>query len=121
MNTLFNLAETYLVAALIDFFDSKLDYEKRKNGWIIDNKDFLFAELFKDIRTAIDDIHLKSCLLKKACIENMSRYVKKDGRLPYFLERITKSGRKTFLLTNSEWWYTNHIMRYLLGGKFFRL
>ena len=32
------------------------------------------------------------------------RYVRRDPRLPETLARIRRSGRKTFLLTNSDWW-----------------
>jgi hypothetical protein len=75
------------------------------------------AFIFQDLRTAIDDIHLHSCLLKKNCLANLPRYVKKDVRLPSMLERIRNSGRKIFLLTNSDWWYSSQIMNFLLGGK----
>ena len=72
---------------------------------------------FQDIRSAIDDMHVESLLLKKTCLANLTKYVKKDDRLPGMLERIRASGRKTFLLTNSDWWYTKHIMTYLLGDE----
>ena len=64
----------------------------------------------------MDDIHLRSLQLKKSCINNIEQFVRRDHRLPAMLERIRQSGRKTFLLTNSDWWYTNNIMNYLLGG-----
>eukprot|EP00092_Neocalanus_flemingeri_P002248 GFUD01002394.1.p1 GENE.GFUD01002394.1~~GFUD01002394.1.p1 ORF type:complete len:504 (+),score=173.37 GFUD01002394.1:133-1512(+) len=115
MNTLFNLAETFLIAALVDHFDQREDYEGTATGWVKDGKEFTFAQLFKDLRTAIDDIHLYSCLLKKNCLTNLPKYVKKDKRLPVMLERMRSSGRKTFLLTNSDWWYTRQIMNFLLG------
>jgi len=115
MNTVFNLAETCLVAALVHHFESKDDTVCTATGWTRDGQDVTFASLFKDIRAAIDDIHVDSLLLKKTCIANLSRYIKKDDRLPAMLRSIKASGRKTFLLTNSDWWYTNHIMNYLLG------
>ena len=68
------------------------------------------------MRTAVDDIHLKSLKLKKSCISNIEQFVRRDPRLPAMLEGIRESGRATFLLTNSDWWYTNNIMKYLLGG-----
>lgn len=37
----------------------------------------------------------------------------KDERLPMLLSRIRESGAKVFLLTNSEYWYTQKIMTYL--------
>ena len=64
----------------------------------------------------MDDIHLRSLELKKSCINNIEQFVRRDPRLAPMLEGIRRSGRKTFLLTNSDWWYTDNIMTYLLGG-----
>ena len=33
-------------------------------------------------------------------------YVERDSRLPTLLTHLRKNGAKVFLLTNSEWWYT---------------
>ena len=71
----------------------------------------------QDIRAAIDDIHVDSLLLKKTCLAHLAKYVKKDERLPDMLRSIQESGRKTFLLTNSDWWYTSQVMNYLLGKE----
>lgn len=46
-------------------------------------------------------------------MENLDYYVKKDPRLPILLNRIRESGAKTFLLTNSDYNFTNKIMTYL--------
>ena len=46
-------------------------------------------------------------------VENMEEYVVKDERLPMLLSRMKESGAKVFLLTNSEYWYTEKIMNYL--------
>lgn len=43
----------------------------------------------------------------------MAYYVKKDKRLPTVLSRIRESGAKLFMLTNSDYTYTNEIMTYL--------
>lgn len=39
--------------------------------------------------------------------------MKKDERLPMFLARLRESGAKTFLLTNSDYNFTDKIMTYL--------
>ena len=74
--------------------------------------------MVQDVRIAIDDKHVDSLLLRKTCLANLTNYVKKDDRLPGMFERIRASGRKTFLLTNSDWWYIKYIMTYLVptGG-----
>ena len=45
----------------------------------------------------------------------IARYIRQDPRLPALLAKIRSSGKKTFLLTNSDWWYTSHVMAFLLG------
>ena len=139
MNTLFNLPETFLVAALIDYYDVDPSFTATEDGlgWVDNraNKVFTFRNLFQvrtqnvlvftlftysfgqDIRTAIDDIHLRSMKLKNAVIESPDKYIRKDPRLSPLLLGIRTSGRKSFLLTNSDWRYTSHVMKYLLGGE----
>ena len=54
-------------------------FEPTKSGWMdpSSGSEITFAKLFKDLRTAIDDIHLTSLKLKKAVIENPKRCKKK--------------------------------------------
>ena len=47
MNTLFNLAETFLIAALVDYLDKRRDYEGTRRGWLKDGEEFTFSQLFK--------------------------------------------------------------------------
>ena len=47
MNTLFNLAETFLIAALVDYLDNRGDYERTSRGWLKDGEEFTFSQLFK--------------------------------------------------------------------------
>jgi len=116
MNTLFNLAETHLIASLTHFMDNRSDAEVVAGGWKVGPDKVTYDQLFQDLREAIENLH-EERILKIKTVENLHKYVKKDARLPQFLARIRESGRKTFLLTNSDWWYTQHIMRYLLGDK----
>ncbi len=51
--------------------------------------------------------------MKIQTVENLEEYVHKDERLPMLLSRIRESGAKIFLLTNSDYKYTNRIMTYL--------
>ena len=116
MNTLFNLAETFLISALTDFYDRLEGVVHTEAGWLLPSGASLtFAQLFQDLRAAIDDIHLTSLLLKRAVIAEPGRYIRRDPRLPELLARIRRAGKQAFLLTNSDWWYTNHVMTFLLG------
>ncbi|XP_018917824.2 cytosolic purine 5'-nucleotidase isoform X5 [Bemisia tabaci] len=112
LNTLFNLPETYLLACLIDFFTNSPQYTRDKTG--VRDGDLLmsFRSIFQDVRSAVDWIHIQGDL-KSETIKNLDEYVKKDERLPMILTRIRESGAKVFLLTNSDYNFTDKIMTYL--------
>ena len=55
--------------------------------------------------------------LKKLTVEDLPRYVMKNSCLLDMLRQIKVGGRKAFLLTNSDWWYTQIIMKYLLNDE----
>ena len=40
-----------------------------------------------------------------------------DPELPLTLHKLRSSGKKLFLLTNSQWDYTTHVMSFLLEGQ----
>lgn len=71
-----------------------------------------FKSIFQDVRNAVDWVHEKGDLKRKTC-ENLNEYVVQDERLPMLLTRMRESGAKVFLLTNSEYWYSEKIMTYL--------
>ncbi|KAL0102690.1 hypothetical protein PUN28_018185 [Cardiocondyla obscurior] len=112
LNTLFNLPETYLLACLIDFFTNSPQFTREKTGVKEGELTMSFKSIFQDVRNAVDWIHLHGDLKSKT-IENLDEYVKKDERLPMFLTRIRESGAKVFLLTNSDYVFTDKIMTYL--------
>ncbi|KAK9737855.1 5prime nucleotidase family [Popillia japonica] len=112
LNTLFNLPETYLLACLVDFFSNSPQYAKTLNGVKCGELFMSFKSIFQDVRSAVDWVHLHGDLKKKT-VENLQQYVRKDERLPMFLARLRESGAKTFLLTNSDYNFTDHIMTYL--------
>ena len=54
--------------------------------------------------------------LKKTVLQTPELYIKTDSRLSPMLLGIRMSGKKVFLLTNSDFRYTKGIMTFLLGG-----
>ncbi|XP_076252271.1 5' nucleotidase B isoform X1 [Rhynchophorus ferrugineus] len=112
LNTLFNLPETYLLACLIDFFTNSPEYSKMDTGVKCGELLMSYQSIFQDVRNAVDFVHLKG-ELKQRTTENLEKYVRKDERLPTFLARLKESGAKTFLLTNSDYNFTDKIMTYL--------
>jgi len=117
MNTLFNMPETFLFAAIVDLYNRREGMERMEHGWRDtnnQNNEISFRKLFQDLRSGVDYIHMESMELKTCTVKDLPRYVKKDDRLVTMLRQMRDAGRKTFLLTNSDWWYTNIIMGYLL-------
>lgn len=116
LNTLFNLPETYLVACVIDFFDKNPAYQKTSDKTGVKSGEVVmsYKSIFQDIRSAVDWVHFDSDM-KKIILENLDTYVEKDPRVAQLLTQLRECGRKTFLLTNSDYVYTNGVMTYLLG------
>ncbi|XP_034047931.1 5'-nucleotidase, cytosolic II, like 1 isoform X3 [Thalassophryne amazonica] len=112
LNTLFNLPETYLYACLVEFFTNSQRYKNLLNGYQHGDLFMSFRSMFQDVRDAMDYIH-NSGTLKDATLKNMDKYVIKDPNLPVMLKRIKKVA-KVFLATNSDYIYTELIMKYLL-------
>lgn len=112
LNTLFNLPETYLLACLVDFFTNSPQYTREKTGVKGGELFMSFKSIFQDVRGAVDWVHIQGDL-KDRTIKDLDLYVKKDERLPMFLTHIRESGAKVFLLTNSDYNFTDKIMTHL--------
>jgi HAD superfamily 5'-nucleotidase-like hydrolase len=100
VDTLFHLPEVYLYLALVDFYEDR----GRKPD---------YRELYQDVRDMIDEAHADGSL-KSEILKDPGRFVSPDPRLGAFLMSLRESGRKVFLLTNSERFYTDTILSYLL-------
>ncbi|KAM3874310.1 5'-nucleotidase, cytosolic II, like 1 [Diretmus argenteus] len=117
LNTLFNLSETYIYACLVDFFTRCNRHSNLPIGFQHGDLFMSFRGMFQDVRDAMDYIH-DTGSLKERTIKNLEKYVVKDPNLPILLSRI-KEVSKIFLATNSDYSYTEVIMKYLLenGSK----
>jgi len=112
LNTLFNQPETYLLACLVDYFTNSPEYESANQGFKCDELVMSYKSVFQDVRNAVDYVHMHGDI-KKITIERKSEFVNQDERLPKLFQHLKDSGAKTFLLTNSGWWYTDALMSYL--------
>src|SRR5690606_92872 len=101
IDTLFALPEAVMYIALVDYFD------QHGGGPGYD-------QLFADIRASIDEAH-RDDTLKSVIKSNMAEYIQDDPKLAETLHKMRSSGKRTFLLTNSLWDYTDAVMSYLLG------
>lgn len=115
LNTLFNLSETYLYTCLVDFFARCTRYINAVTGYQHGDLFMSYRSMFQDVRKAMDFIH-DTGTLKGQTIKNLDKYVIKDPNLPILLDRI-KLGAKVFLATNSDYSYTEVIMKYLLENN----
>ncbi len=51
--------------------------------------------------------------LKQETVSNLDKYIHRDERLPMLFKRMRDNGKKIFLLTNSDYIYTEKVMSYL--------
>jgi HAD superfamily 5'-nucleotidase-like hydrolase len=105
VDTLFHHPEAYLYLSLIDVQEEagrRPDYRK----------------LYRDVREMIDESHADGSI-KREIQSDPGRFVSPDPRLGAFLESLRAADRKVFLLTNSEYYYTDILLSHLLraGGK----
>ncbi|XP_041815755.1 5'-nucleotidase, cytosolic II, like 1 [Chelmon rostratus] len=115
LNTLFNLSETYLYSCLVDFFTRCTRYTNHLKGYQHGDLFMSYRSMFQDVRDAMDFIH-DTGILKDRTIKNLEKYVVKDPNLPILLTRV-KEVAKVFLATNSDYSYTEAIMKYLLESN----
>lgn len=117
LNTLFNLPETNLMACLVDYFDRSSDFKRTRNGVLSSDELLLtYKSIHQDVRGAVDWVHDKGTL-KQLTLDNLETYVVKEPKLLQLLSRMRKNGRKTFILTNSGYSYTDKILSHLLDEK----
>jgi 5'-nucleotidase len=104
VDTLFSLPESTLMAGIIEHYKLKGAPLPKTPG-----------ELCIDIRNSIDEAHCDNSL-KAEIIADLNKYVIKDPDLAPTLHKLKSAGKKLFLLTNSEHYYTDAVMRFLLDG-----
>eukprot|EP00240_Pyramimonas_obovata_P002396 CAMPEP_0118946524 /NCGR_PEP_ID=MMETSP1169-20130426/44352_1 /TAXON_ID=36882 /ORGANISM="Pyramimonas obovata, Strain CCMP722" /LENGTH=512 /DNA_ID=CAMNT_0006892513 /DNA_START=525 /DNA_END=2063 /DNA_ORIENTATION=+ len=107
IDTLFNLAEAYLFCQLVELKD------KYPGQYLCDKHYF---DLYQDVRRAVDLCH-RDGSLKMAIANDPAKYIHEDSSLLPMLKMLQTSGRKTFVVTNSLWDYTNVVMNFLLSGR----
>lgn len=106
VDTLFDLPSAHLYAELVQF----MSLEERR-GAEVD-----YTKLFGDTLACLDESHRDNSI-KRHIIADPAKFLAKDRLLPPVLDRIRQAGKKVFLLTNSEWYYTECLMEYLFSGE----
>lgn len=100
LNTLFSLSESCLYAQLVDALDA---------GGLGGVRDY--RQLYELVGDAMNAAHLEG-ELKAEIVADPDRFVDLDPALPRTLLDLKIAGKKLFLATNSEWHYTEPMMRY---------
>ena len=109
MDTLFLLIDALLFASLVELKNKERDSPSS----FFANKSF--EQLYRDIRYCVDLCH-RDGVIKNAVMKDPQKYIIHDEGTVNMLRRIRQSGKKTFLLTNSMWEYTQVVMSYLVYG-----
>jgi len=104
IDTLFEIPESYLYALLVDALDQG----------IVQGKDYL--QLFRDVRWAIDTAH-RNGEMKAEILAHRDFFILKDPELPGALDRWKRAGKKLFVVSNSEWSFTNGVLSHMLDGQ----
>jgi HAD superfamily 5'-nucleotidase-like hydrolase len=104
-DTLFSMPEGSLFAALVDRVESGKDEALAA---------IPVGRIFDDVRGAVDSIHGDGSL-KKFIVKDLDRFFVEDETLRPTLLRFRAFGKKLFLLTNSEHYYTEAVMGHLLS------
>lgn len=98
IHTLFSIAEGYLFAKLVDYFESN-------------NIKVNYRAIFSDIRNYVDEVH-RDGSLKNYILNEPNKYIISDENIVKALQRLKYYGKKLALITNSDYEYTNNIMNY---------
>lgn len=112
MNTLFDLPKMYILACVIHIFHNDPKYTKVEHGVKLASVYMSYHSIHEDVDNVVNWMH--QGVLKKRTMENLEKYVEKNPELPLLLDKLRSRGAKVFLLTNSDFTYSQAIMTYLL-------
>ncbi len=113
LNTSYSLSEGCIYAQLVDLLD-----EKKLPGPIG------YRELYQLVKDNLDAAHVEG-ELKAEILADPTLYVVRDAETPLALLDQKHAGKRLFLLTNSDWLYTDAMMThafdsFLPGGMHWR-
>ena len=100
LNTLFSLSEGCLFAQLVDLLDQgKLP------------PPMAYADVYRIVQKYLGIAHTED-KVKAEIVADPDRFVVSDSELPLALLDLKHAGKKLMIVTNSEWPYTQSMMRY---------
>lgn len=102
VDTFFSLSEVQLFTEIVDYMD--------RNPTQITKT---YREVYQDLRRFIDLSHADGSI-KTEVLAHPERFIRRDKYLAATLQQQIESGKKLFLLTNSNWEYTNQVLNFVL-------
>ena len=100
LNTLFSLSEASMYAQLVDLVEA--GQAPAPVG---------YADLYRLVKRVLDEAHLEG-KLKAEIVAKPEAFVDLDPEVPWTLLDQKRAGKHLLLITNSEWPFTQAMMRY---------
>lgn len=100
LNTLFSLSEACMYAQLVDLADAG-DMPAGTG----------YEQIYRLVKSGLDEAHMEGHM-KAEIIADPDRFVVLDPEAPLALLDQQRAGKKLLLITNSEWGYSDAMMRY---------
>uniref|UniRef100_A0A9R1SBF7 5'-nucleotidase domain containing 3 n=2 Tax=Cyprinus carpio TaxID=7962 RepID=A0A9R1SBF7_CYPCA len=98
---IFSLPEMTLLLCVNDYFmKHNIDYEP--------------VHLYKDVKEAIGDVHVRGIMYRAVEADN-EKYICYGEQTHAVLRKLSKNGKKMFLITNSPFDFVNRGMNYIVG------
>ncbi|KAK4530071.1 hypothetical protein CCYA_CCYA03G0928 [Cyanidiococcus yangmingshanensis] len=115
MDTLYHLPIANVYADLVEYFDQNANLTAGKAR--LDQREhsqLSYFNLWQDVRAAADQIHDRG-ILKNETLSDLEKYLPNDDSVYRMLSLLRAAGKQLFLLTNSEYWYTDAVLGHILG------
>lgn len=113
LDTFFSIPEACLFIDTLECFYELKKVDNLDGRFMAPNSKLLkFNQIFTDIRLAMDTIHSNNSL-KSVIRGNIQDYVMQDHEIEIALRKLRNEGKKIFLLTNSNFDYTNTVLTYV--------
>ncbi len=103
--------DTFFAQSEVQLFTEIVDYMRRHPGQIQKS----YRQVYSDLREWIDLSHQDGSI-KSRVLAEPEKYIDRDKNLVETLVKLLDGGKKLFVITNSDWSYTNSVMTYLLDG-----
>jgi HAD superfamily 5'-nucleotidase-like hydrolase len=109
-DTPFGIVDVALFGQLVELKDKM----ERANEFLAKKS---YPDLWTDLRDAVNFCHKTDEVIKTSVAQDPQKYIDYEPKIMQMLKKFRKAGKKVFLLTNSDFLYTQVVMNYLEGKK----